>query len=359
MNSPRHGPRPDTDPSPGSPDGRPGPYTDPSPGSPDGRPGRGQDGRARIRARDVDDLIDAHTSRQHGVVGRAQLLAAGVPGHAIDHRLERGRLRRIHRGVYGLGRLRGPHAAEMAGVLAAGEGALLSHGSAGALWSQLPPRRPDSRVEVSTPGRHSRSRPELRTHRIGPIQPDEATSLHGIPITTPARTLLDLATVVSAGDLERALARALRAEEPEAGGSRPGLEASLLALIGRYPRREGTPLIRSLLGQDALVYTRSHAEDVFLALVERGGLPAPETNVRISDLEVDCLFRAARLVVEIDGFRYHSSPRALDRDRARDQTLSLAGYDVLRFTWKQVDRKPDRVLASVAVALGRAEARRR
>jgi very-short-patch-repair endonuclease len=312
-----------------------------------------------LRARDIDDLIDDFASRQHGVVARAQLLAAGVPGHAIDHRLRRGRLRRIHQGVYGLGRLRGTYAEEMAGVLAAGDGALLSHGSAAALWGHLPPRPPDSRVEVSTPGRHSRSRPNLRTHRIEAMRPDEATSLHGIPITTPARTLLDLAAVLSAGELERALARALRAQEPPAGGPAPGLEKSLVALVERYPGRPGTPHLRFLLAQDALVFTRSHAEEVFLAIIERGGLPKPETNVRVLRFEVDCLFRAARLVVEIDGFRYHASPAALDRDRTRDQALNLAGYDVLRFTWKQLEREPDRVLASVAMALGRARGRGR
>jgi hypothetical protein len=310
------------------------------------------------RARDIDDLIDACAASQHGVVARAQLLAAGVPGHAIDHRLRRGRLRRIHHGVYGLGRLRGAYAEEMSGVLAAGEGALLSHGSAGALWGQLPPRAPDSRIEVSTPGRHSRSRPKVKTHRIDAMQPDEATSLHGIPLTTPARTLLDLAAVLSAGELERALARALRAQQPPAGES-GGLEEALVALVERYPGRAGTPHLRFLLEQDALVFTRSHAEEVFLAIIQRGGLPPPETNVRVLRFEVDCLFRAARLVVEIDGFRYHGSPAALDRDRTRDQTLNLAGYDVLRFTWKQLDREPDRVLANVAMALGRARALRR
>jgi very-short-patch-repair endonuclease len=316
-------------------------------------------GERSTHGRDVDDIIDARAARQHGVVARAQLLAAGVPGHAIDHRLRKGRLRPIHRGVYGLGRLRGPHASEMAAVLAAGDGALLSHQSAAALWSHLPPRPAGSRVEVSTPGRHSVSRRGLKTHRIKPVQPDEATSLSGIPITTPARTLLDIAAVLSAPDLERALARALRVQVPLPGRARSGLEESLLVLVARYPRRAGTPLLRSLLGQDGLVFTRSHAEDAFLAILERGGLPKPETNVRIRGIEVDSLFRAARLVVEVDGFSYHSAPAALERDQSRDQTLYLAGYDVLRFTWKQLDKQPDRVLARVAAALGRAEARRR
>jgi very-short-patch-repair endonuclease/predicted transcriptional regulator of viral defense system len=320
-----------------------------APKDPPRRPvGRASTGRTTTR--DVDEIIDLSASRQHGVVARRQLVAAGVPGYAIDHRVRRGRLRPIHRGVYGLGRLRPPHAMEMAAVLAGGDSALLSHRSAAALWKHLPPRPADMPVEVSTPGRHAQSRPGLRVCRIRPIQDDEATSLHGIPITTPARTLLDLAMVLSAHELERTLARALR----------DGVEEhQLRALLARYPARAGAPLLRSLLGEENLVVTRSHAEDAFLAILDRGGLPKPETNVRIRGFEVDCFFRAARLIVEIDGFTYHSSPAAIERDHHRDQLLYLAGYDVVRFTWKQLDQQPDRALARVAGALARAEARRR
>jgi predicted transcriptional regulator of viral defense system len=269
-----------------------------------------------ITTRDVDEIIDLTASRQDGVVERRQLLASGVAGHAIDYRLRTGRLRPIHRGVYALGRLRGSHASEMAAVLAGGDGALLSHRSAASLWRHLPPRPPEAPIEVSTPGRHAQSRPGLRMHRIRMIQDDEATSLHGIPITTPARTLLDLAAVLSAHELERTLARALR----------DGVEEHrLLELLARYPRRAGAPLLRSLLGEENLVFTRSHAEEVFLAILDRGGLPKPETNVRIRGFEVDCFFRAARLIVEIDGFSYHSSPTSIGRDHHRDQVLYLAG----------------------------------
>jgi very-short-patch-repair endonuclease len=300
--------------------------------------------------RDVDEIIDLIASRQHGVAERHQLMAAGVPAHAIDHRVRKGRLRSIYRGVYGLGRLRGTLAGEMAAVLAGGSGALLSHGSAGALWRLLPPRPAKAPVEITTPGRHALSRPGLSTHRVGSIQDDEATSLHGIPITTPARTLLDLAVVLGAHELERALASALR----------DGMETQqLVELLARCPTRPGAPTLRRLVGEENLAFTRSHAEAVFLSILHRGGLPKPETNVRIRGIEVDCLFRAARLIIEIDGFTYHSSPAAKERDNHRDQVLYLAGYDVIRFIWKQLDQQPDRVLAKVAGALARAEARRR
>jgi very-short-patch-repair endonuclease len=313
------------------------------------RPG-GRASTGRVAARDVDEMIDLTASRQHGVLARRQLVAAGVPEYAIDHRIRRGRLRPIHRGVYGFGRLRTPHSVEMAAVLAGGAGALLSHRSAASLWRQLPPRPADAPVEVSTPGRHALSRPGLQMHRIPPLRDDEATTLHGIPLTTSARTVLDLAMVLTPHELERALASALR----------HGLEEhQLRALLARHPRRAGAPCLRSLLGEGNLAFTRSHAEEVFLATLDRGGLPKPETNVRVRGLEVDCLFRAARLIVEIDGFTYHSSPAATERDHHRDQVLYLAGYDVVRFTWKQLDQQPDRVLAKVAGALARAEASRR
>ncbi len=298
----------------------------------------------------VDEIIDISASRQHGVVSRRQLLSAGVAAHAIDHRLRKGRLRSIHRGVYGVGRLRGALAAEVAAILAGGAGALLSYRSAGALWQHLPPRPADAPVEISTPGRGVQSRPGLTAHQVASIQDDEATSLHGIPTTTPARTVLDLAMVLSAHELERALARALRA----------GLEKrQVLVLLTRYPPRAGAPLLRSLVGEENLVVTRSHAEEVFLSILDRGGLPKPETNVRVRGLEVDCLFRAVRLIAEIDGFTYHSSPAAIERDHNRDHALYLAGYDVVRFTWTQLDNQPDRVLAKMAGALARAETRRR
>jgi very-short-patch-repair endonuclease len=313
------------------------------------RPG-GRASTGRAAARDVDETIDITASRQHGVLARHQLVAAGVPQYAIDHRIRRGRLRPIHRGVYGFGRLRTPHSAEMAAVLAGGAGALLSHRSAASLWRQLPPRPADAPVEVSTPGRHALSRPGLRMHRVPPLRDDEATTLHGLPLTTPARTLLDLAMVLTPHELERALASALR----------HGLEEHQLRdLLARHPRRAGAPRLRLLLAEGNLAFTRSHAEEVFLGILDRGGLPKPETNVRVRGLEVDCLFRAARLIVEIDGFTYHSSPAATERDHHRDQALYLAGYDVVRFTWKQLDQQPDRVLAKVAGALARAEASRR
>jgi very-short-patch-repair endonuclease len=303
----------------------------------------------RLSARNVDEIIDLWAAAQHGVVARWQLLADGVTEHAIEHRIRSGRLRPIHRGVYGVGRLRGPHAAEMAAVVAGGRGALLSYRSAAALWKQLPAGPADAPVEVSTPGRNVLTRPGLRIHRTGPIPADEATSLHGIPITTPARTLLDLAMVLSAHDLERALARALR------GGVEEG---QILTLLARYPKRPGARLLRSLLDAENLVFTRSHAEEAFLAIVQRGGLPKPETNVRVRGFEVDFFFRAARLIIEVDGATYHSAPAAVERDHNRDQALFLAGYTVLRFIWKEVDQRPDRVLAKVAGALAIAEARR-
>lgn len=305
---------------------------------------------APASACDVEEIIDLQASRQHGVVARRQLLAAGVAGHAIDYRLRKGRLRPIHRGVYGLGRLRGAHAAEMAAVLALGDGALLSYRSAGSLWGHLPPQSADASMDISTPGRHVDSRPGLITHRMISIQSDEVASLHGIPITSAARTLLDLAGVLAPPQLERALARALRDRVEE---------HQILGLLGRYPTRPGAPLLRSLVGEENLVVTRSHAEEVFLAILDRGGLPKPATNVRVRGLEVDFLFRPARLIVEIDGATYHSSPAAIDRDHQRDQILYLAGYDVLRFTWRQLDKQPDPVMAKVAGALARAEARRR
>jgi very-short-patch-repair endonuclease len=123
-------------------------------------------------------------------------------------------------------------------------------------------------------------------------------------------------------------------------------------LLARYPRRRGRARLSPLLTNPASPsLTRSEAEDRFLTLVRKAGLRQPETNVLIRDFEVDALWRAERLVVEIDGFAFHSSPEAFERDRQRDGVLAAAGFRVMRTTWRQLTSEPEALLVRLAQAL--------
>jgi very-short-patch-repair endonuclease len=292
----------------------------------------------------VDAEIAALAERQHGVVARAQLLQIGVGSRAIGHRLACGRLHPVHRGVYAVGhRLLTREGRWTAAVLAAGAGAVLSHRSAAALWGI---RRGAGRIEVTTP-RALRARPGLRVHQAR-LAEDEVTVVRGIPATTPARTLLDLAAVVGARQLERAV--------NEAEVLRLGDAVVLADLLRRHRRRRGAGALRRILdeGRAGARVTRSELEDRFTAFLDDAGLPRPETNVHLAVgrrlVEADCVWRGARLVVELDGFAGHAPRQAFERDRARDRALLAAGWRVARVTWRQLTAEP-RALAAELRAL--------
>ncbi len=283
--------------------------------------------------------------RQHGVVSRAQLQRLGLERRAVGHRLERGRLHPLHRGVYAVGhRVVSQRGRWMAATLASGEGAALSHRSAGALWGIL---RSSGTPEVTLPVER-RSRAGLRVH-ASVLAPDERTTLDGIPVTTPPRTLLDLAAVLPPDRLERAVhqAEVLRLADP----------LSLPALLERHPGRRGTAAFRAILdGLDTGPrVTRSELEDRFLLLAAAAGLPVPATNVLVEGFEVDCLWREHRLVAELDGRAAHATLAAFERDRARDRTLQAAGWRVVRTTWRQLREEPTAVAEDLRRLLGSVE----
>jgi len=210
----------------------------------------------------------------------------------------------------------------MAAVLACREGAVLSHQSAAALWSIGGTAR--GRIDVTAP-RDLRPRRGLHPHRAV-LPADEITVLDGIPTTTPARTLLDLAAVVSRRSLERALdeAEVLRLPGPQ-------------TLLDRYPGRRGAANLRTLLlTSRSPTPTRTKLEDRFLTFLDDHGLPRPETNCIVDIYEVDAVWRDARLIVELDGFATHGTRRGFERDRERDRRLTAAGWRVIRLTWRQL-----------------------
>jgi very-short-patch-repair endonuclease len=217
----------------------------------------------------------------------------------------------------------------MAAVLAVGHDAAVSHRSAAGLWEILP--RSNDEVDVTVTQGDPRHRPGIRIHRSRSLR----HSLHdGVRVTTPLRTLQDLATIATRSDIERAVE-----------------EAQVRHLVTRA-ELEPHGRLAAALGHDPSL-TRSEAERRLLALIRAAGLPAPRTNARIGPYEVDCLWPDQRLVVEVDGFAFHSTRAAFERDRARDRALQAAGYAVLRITWRQIVEEPEAVVAALAAALVR------
>lgn len=276
----------------------------------------------------TDARIDQIAADQLGLVTRRQLLGAGIDGGRIDRRIAAGRLRQMHRGVYRVGPVPAPRAREMSAVLACGSGAVVSHRSAAALWGLIPDPSEAEPVDVTLVGADRGRRPGIRAHRVLRLAEDERAAAGGVPVTSPARTVVDLAPSLGMRELETTLARAER--------------RSLLSLdeMRRATERTagvpGAPRLRALLAAGAPALTRSEAEERFLEMVRAAGLPRPEVNARVAGVEVDFLFRSERVVVEIDGYAHHGSERAFARDRRRDARLFAAGWVVLRFTWAQI-----------------------
>jgi len=292
--------------------------------------------------RHLDGEIAALAARQYGVVTRRQLAALGLSQNAITARATAGRLHRIHRGVYAVGHPVLPRYARwMAAVLAAGPGAALSHASAAALWEIRPSEA--TRIDVSVPSAAGRAkRPGLRIHRASALHNVETTRHHAIPATTPARTLLDLASSLPRRALERALDQAEILELFDLRALRNVLDA-------HRGERGARALAAALEDHHAgTTVTRSALEEAFLALCAAHALERPQTNVRVCGLEVDFLFAAQRLVVEADGWQFHRTRAAFERDRERDAILAHAGYRTLRVTHRQLTRRPSEVVAAIA-----------
>ncbi|MDQ4048527.1 MAG: DUF559 domain-containing protein [Actinomycetota bacterium] len=280
---------------------------------------------------------------------RGQLVAAGFSNGTIGRWVEAGRLQRLHRGVYVLGhRALAPWARELAAVLAVGEGAIVSHLSAAAVWGMRPeaPRL----VDVTVPDRKLGHRDGIRTHRSTRITARDVTSLQTLPVTTPERTLVDFAGLADTPELERAL---------EGARLRKAIsEPKLRAAVGRAGQTAGAASVRAILeaeGEPAL--TRSKAERLARALIRTAGLPSPQVNSRVAGYEVDLCWPRHGVIVEIDSYRFHSSRDAFERDRLKQIRLDAAGFTVLRLTWRRLAREPEAAVADLAGALARAEAR--
>jgi very-short-patch-repair endonuclease/predicted transcriptional regulator of viral defense system len=287
-----------------------------------------------------ESAIGRLAAHQHGIVTARQLAARGLGRNEISRRVAAGRLHRVHHGVYAVGHpILTRHGHWIAAVLACGPDAALSHTSAAALWEIRPTDA--ARIDVTVPSTGGRARPGLRIHRTPTLRPAAITPPHAIAVTTPTRTLLDLAATLPRRALEKALDQA---------EIRQLFDLTALDAIARaHARHHGTARLQDALASHraGTTLTRSELEERFLALCERHYIPRPRVNHRIADLEVDFHFPAHRLVVEVDGYRYHHTRTAFERDRHRDAILAQAGYRVLRFSHRQVTREPAQVAAAL------------
>ena len=270
----------------------------------------------------LDRAIARLAANQHGRVSLVQLQAIGLSRQAVALRTRTGRLHRVHRGVYAVGHARETNESRwMGAVLACGDGAVLSHRAAAALWRLSPPAA--GPVDVTVPRKGGRSqRPGIRFHRSTTLTQPQTTRRANIPVTTPARTLLDLRACATVEELGRARRQA--------------------EVLG-YRLDDAAELEPDL--------TRSELERRFLRLCDRAALPSPEANARVGAYVVDFLWRHLGLIAETDGYRYHRGRATFEHDRARDAKLAAAGYEVLRLTWRQVTDESADVVAALRARL--------
>jgi hypothetical protein len=288
-------------------------------------------------------------ARQHGIVSHAQLRRLGLTNEAIKYRVRKRRLIPLYRAVYAVGHEGLTREGRwMAGVLACGAGAVLSHQTATAhwrLWSGWA-----GKVHVTLAAKRAPD-PAIRTHRVL-LPEDEVTIHHAIPVTTVPRTIFDMAAILRPRQVERLMneAEVLRLWDP----------LSLHDLLDRYPRRPGSRTVRAALvaRSEGATFTRSGVEEMFIELLDEAGLPRPETNVILTiagrTFEVDCLWRRERLIVELDAYGTHSTRASFESDRERDQILVAAGWRVVRVTDHQMKQAPAQVQARVRDLLGAA-----
>ena len=297
-----------------------------------------------LRNQSTGKGVWALARRQHGVIAHGQLTELGFHPQAIKHRVAKGRLHPVFRGVYAVGRRELTREGRwMAALLACGPGAALSHESAAVLWGI---RRWEKRgVEVSVAGQRGRKRRGITIHRRTQLSMGEVTRRQAIPVTTPALTIVDLAPRVTRDHLEAMIGAAdvQGLIDPEA----------LRAALPRLPRSRGVAIVGALLDRRTFRVTRSRLERLFLPIAAAAGLPVPLTRQTVNGYEVDFYWPELGLVVETDGGRYHRTAAQQTKDRLRDQAHFRSGLTAIRFTHYQVAYDPADVRETLVVAARR------
>jgi very-short-patch-repair endonuclease len=274
----------------------------------------------------LDKAVASLARRQHGYVTRRQLTDLGMSEQGIRTRLGTGRLIPVYAGVYAVGHLPNtPLAHAAAAVLACGPGTLLSHGSGAALWAFR--KRWPTPIEVTATSAHRRA--GIKTHRSATLTKADVTRHLGIPVTSPARTLLDVAATLTDKALTRAVNEALLSNYLH--------ESDLRALIERCRTHPQATRIEAVIAEDR---SRSWLEDEFRPWLRRFKLPEPRFNVLVNGREVDVYFPHERLIVELDGYEVHRGRAAFEDDRDRDADMLVNGMPTVRITRRRIRSAP-------------------
>ena len=286
----------------------------------------------------LDLRVAAVAARQESLITRRQLAEVGMGRGGIERRRAGGGLHRVHREVFLVGP---PPVSErgrlVAALLACDPGTLISHASGLHLWGVVP--QVAGAVHVTRPGRDRLRHHGITVHVTTQLDPVDVRHRHGLPVTAPARTIIDAAPGLADRDLrwlvEELLVRRLVTLE------------DLAATVARHPRRSGTGRLRRILAHELAspAFTRSEAERRLLDLIRDAGLPEPRVNRRVAGFEVDLHWPGARVVVEVDGFGFHGSRTAFERDRRRDAELQARGWRVVRLTWRRIAGEPAATVA--------------
>jgi very-short-patch-repair endonuclease/predicted transcriptional regulator of viral defense system len=290
----------------------------------------------------ADLELAALAASQRGVVSRGQLLGLGFGRGAIEVRLARGQLHMVHRGVYAVGHTAlGERGRLRAALFACGRASVLSHRSAAHLWAMSPSA--SRLIEASGPTRRRGAR-GVRYHQAR-LHRDDVTGHEGFPVTSVARTLLDLAEVVPRERLARAVERAVRLRIFDL--------TAVQAVLARGRQRKGCAALATVIAafDESQVDLRSELERHFLTFIRDEGLPKPVFNAVVEGLEVDVLWPKQRLVVELDGYAYHAGRAAFERDRQRDAILLAAGHRVMRVTDRQLTSERRELAARLRLLL--------
>ncbi|HUR85734.1 MAG TPA: type IV toxin-antitoxin system AbiEi family antitoxin domain-containing protein [Solirubrobacteraceae bacterium] len=292
-----------------------------------------------------DARIAVIAAAQHGVVGIADLRAAGLGTGAINFRVRAGRLHRMYRGVFAVGHTRLSHDGRcMAALLSLGPNAVLSHLSAGTRWDLILSDSATIHASVPSPGGR-RPRPGIVIHRCTTLAAQDITQHGGFPVTSVARTLLDLAATLGPGPLQRAVERSLILQRFDL--------RTITDVLERNPTSRGATALATVIAtvHDEPHLTRQRLEALMRDLCETHGIERPEFNVQLEGYEVDFFWRRQRLVVETDGHEHHGTRTAFEHDRARDAHLTALGYRVVRFTYRQVLHEPHHVARTLLTLL--------
>jgi predicted transcriptional regulator of viral defense system len=299
----------------------------------------------------LDAALAALAGGRHAVFGLDELRALGLSTSAVHKRTASGRLHRCHRGVYSVVPLplltRKGH--WMAAALACGPGAVVSHVQAAALHGLRPTEA--SRIHVTVPGGGRRCRRTIWVHRSRVLTPADVTTVEGIPCTSVARTLFDISEMISRRGLERAFDSSETLELFDLGAIEDQLE--------RNPTRAGARKVRAVLDEHYIgsTVTESELEEAFLALCRRIDIPEPQLQqwLMLPDggppIRADFLWRGQRVVVEVDGRRFHRTTQAVPRDGRRDQRLTVHGWRPIRTDGHQIFQRPAELEAPLVALL--------